>query len=44
MIFIFNVGFASAAYLSTTFKKATGLSPSQYKTQHLNNRNTLDSV
>lgn len=33
-----------AAYLSTRFKKATGLSPSQYKKQVIGKRGSLDSL
>lgn len=33
-----------AAYLSTRFRKATGLSPSQYKKQMLGKRGSLDSL
>ena len=38
------LGFGSAAYLSTSFKKATGLTPSQYRLRHMKNRNTLNSL
>lgn len=38
------LGFGSPAYLATTFKKATGLSPSHYRTLHIKTRNSLDSV
>lgn len=38
------LGFGSAAYLSTSFKKATGLTPSQYRLRHIKNRNTLNSL
>lgn len=37
-----TLGFGSAAYLSTQFKKITGSTPSQYKTSK-KNRNTLDT-
>ncbi|MDT0686197.1 helix-turn-helix transcriptional regulator [Autumnicola psychrophila] len=39
-----DMGYSSAAYLSTSFRKATGISPSYYKAKHLNNRNNLDAV
>lgn len=38
------LGFGSAAYLSTSFKKATGLTPSQYRMRHIKSRNTLNSL
>jgi AraC-like DNA-binding protein len=38
------LGFGSAAYLSTSFKKATGLTPSQYRMRHIRSRNTLNSL
>lgn len=38
------LGYGNAAYLSTQFKKATGISPSQYKRQLLNDRGPLDGV
>jgi len=37
-----SLGFGSAAYLSTQFKKITGITPSQYKANKSNNRNFLD--
>lgn len=39
-----ELGYGNAAYLSTVFKKATGLTPSQYKKQSFKNRNTLDEL
>lgn len=39
-----DLGYGSAAYLSTQFKKATGLTPSQYKLQHSEGRHNIDSV
>lgn len=39
-----KMGFGSAAYLSTFFKKATGLSPSAYRVQQLGSRNSIDSL
>jgi AraC-like DNA-binding protein len=39
-----EMGYSSAAYLSTSFRKATGISPSSYKAKHLNTRNSLDAV
>lgn len=38
-----DLGYSSAAYLSTQFKKSTGLTPSQYKLDHVRKRNSLDS-
>lgn len=39
-----SLGYGSAAYLSTSFKKATGISPSVYRLKNLKNRKSLDSV
>ncbi|HET8838800.1 MAG TPA: AraC family transcriptional regulator [Flavobacteriaceae bacterium] len=39
-----NLGYGNAAYLSTQFKKATGLTPSQYKLQVSKNRDFLDEL
>ena len=39
-----DLGYSSAAYLSTQFKKSTGLTPSEYKTLHIKSRNSLDKV
>ncbi|WP_317130352.1 helix-turn-helix domain-containing protein [Antarcticibacterium arcticum] len=38
-----DLGYSSAAYLSTQFKKSTGLTPSQYKIGLGKKRNSLDS-
>lgn len=38
-----EMGYGSAAYLSTFFKKETGLKPSEYK-QAFTSRNSLDSI
>ncbi|WP_245760415.1 helix-turn-helix domain-containing protein [Salegentibacter flavus] len=38
-----EMGYGSAAYLSTFFKKETGLKPSEYK-QRYTSRNSLDSI
>lgn len=38
-----DLGYSSAAYLSTQFKKSTGLTPSQYKLDHVRKRSSLDS-
>lgn len=38
-----KMGYGSAAYLSTFFKKETGLKPSEYK-QQFTSRNSLDSI
>lgn len=37
-------GFSTAAYLSTTFKKATGMTPSEYRNLSDKDRRSLDSV
>lgn len=39
-----DLGYSSAAYLSTQFKKSTGLTPSEYRTKHLRSRTPLDKV
>lgn len=39
-----DLGFGNAAYLSTAFKKHTGITPSQYRRQHLKNRKAIDSA
>ena len=38
------LGFSTPAYLSTSFKKATGYTPSEYRSLKLNDRNSLDAV
>ncbi|MCM8571015.1 AraC family transcriptional regulator [Gramella jeungdoensis] len=38
------LGYSTPAYLSTSFKKATGYTPSEYKSLKLNDRNSLDAV
>lgn len=39
-----DMGYGNAAYLSTQFKKATGMSPSYYKNLFLRNRKQLDEL
>ncbi|MFD1094132.1 helix-turn-helix domain-containing protein [Salegentibacter chungangensis] len=39
-----KLGYSNAAYLSTSFKKTTGLTPSQYKTQRNKGRNPLNDL
>lgn len=39
-----NLGYSTPAYLSTSFKKATGLSPSDYKKLPVKDRKGLDQV
>lgn len=39
-----NLGYSTPAYLSTSFKKATGYTPSEYKSLNLKDRNSLDAV
>ncbi|MDX1543380.1 MAG: AraC family transcriptional regulator [Christiangramia sp.] len=38
------LGYSTPAYLSTSFKKTTGYTPSEYKSLNLNDRNSLDAV
>ena len=38
------LGYSTPAYLSTSFKKSTGYTPSEYKSLNLKDRNSLDSV
>jgi AraC-like DNA-binding protein len=40
----FKLGYSSAAHLSAQFKKITGLTPSQFKTQGAHLRKTLDQI
>lgn len=39
-----DLGYSSAAYLSTQFKKSTGLTPSEYRTRHIKSRTPLDRI
>ena len=39
-----NLGYSTPAYLSTSFKNATGLTPSEYKKLHSKDRKSLDSI
>ncbi|MGA8853649.1 MAG: AraC family transcriptional regulator [Christiangramia sp.] len=39
-----NMGYSTPAYLSTSFKKATGLTPSEYKNLQMRDRKSLDSI
>lgn len=39
-----DMGYSSAAYLSTQFKKTTGITPSQYRAKLLRSRNSLDTI
>lgn len=39
-----NLGYSTPAYLSTSFKNATGLTPSEYKKMHSRDRKSLDSI
>lgn len=39
-----NLGYSTPAYLSTSFKKATGFTPSEYKNLRIEDRISLDSV
>lgn len=39
-----DMGYSSPAYLSTQFKKTTGITPSQYRAKHLRSRNSLDTL
>ena len=40
----YQLGFSTAAYLSTSFKKQTGITPSEYKKMQIKGRKGLDSV
>lgn len=40
----FRLGYSSVAYLSSQFKKVTGLTPSDFKRNHANHRRGLDEV
>ncbi len=40
----YDLGFGNAGYLSTAFKKHTGITPSQYRRLHLKNRKAIDSA
>ncbi|WP_089666426.1 AraC family transcriptional regulator [Gramella sp. MAR_2010_147] len=39
-----TLGYSTPAYLSTSFKKATGFTPSEYKNMQIKDRINLDSV
>ena len=39
-----HLGYSTPAYLSTSFKKATGFTPSEYKTMKIEDRRNLDSL
>ncbi|MDT0643644.1 helix-turn-helix domain-containing protein [Zunongwangia sp. F363] len=39
-----QTGYSSAAYLSSSFRKSTGLSPSEYRLKRVKRQNTLDSL
>lgn len=40
----YRLHYSSAAHLSSQFKKVTGMSPSQFKKQHIQNRKSLDEI
>lgn len=40
----FRLGYSSVAYLSSQFKKITGMTPSAFKNNHSGRRKTLDQV
>lgn len=40
----YSLGYGNAAYLSTSFKKTTGFTPSQYRSLHKKERKNLDAV
>ena len=40
----FKLGYSSAAYLSSQFKKETGMTPSEFKKNHSGERKSLDQV
>ncbi len=39
-----KLGYSTPAYLSTSFKQVTGLTPSEYRKQQTTDRNSLDSI
>lgn len=39
-----KLGYSTPAYLSTSFKQATGLTPSEYRKKHNQDRKSLDSI
>lgn len=40
----FRLGYSSVAYLSSQFKKVTGMTPTEFKNNHSGHRRTLDHV
>lgn len=40
----FKLNYSSVAYLSSQFKKETGMTPSEFKQNHFNQRKSLDEV
>lgn len=40
----FRLGYSSVAYLSSQFKKVTGMTPSAFKNNHIGRRKPLDQV
>ena len=40
----YRMGYSSSAHLSTQFKSVTGLTPSQFKTSELHQRNAIDKI
>jgi len=40
----YRLGYSSVAYLSAQFKKATGLTPSQFKKLGINLRKPIDQI
>ncbi len=40
----FRLGYSSVAYLSSQFKKVTGMTPTEFKNNHSGRRHTLDHV
>ncbi|MBV6441737.1 MAG: AraC family transcriptional regulator [Haliscomenobacteraceae bacterium CHB4] len=40
----FRLGYSSVAYLSSQFKKVTGMTPSEFKSNHSGHRHPLDGV
>ena len=40
----FQLHYSSAAHLSSQFKKVTGMSPSRFRKEHMENRKSLDAL
>ena len=40
----YQMGYSSVAHISSQFKKITGMTPSDFKKQHINHRNSIDKL